>query len=319
MVRSRRTCLSVPGSSPRMLAKAPGLPADEVFLDLEDSVAGDAKVAAREAVVRALRAGDWRGKTVGVRVNAVGTRWCYGDIIDVVPAAGEHIDCLIVPKAESAADVTFVANLLRMVEENAGLTRPLGIEAQIESAAGLRQIHEIASASDRLEALVFGPGDMAASLGMPAVSIGDSAPGYPGDQWHAVLTTILVAARAAGLAAIDGPFGRIADTGGLRAAAARSYALGYDGKWVLHPGQIPVVNEVFTPGQEEFDTAAAMLEAYQHATGTQRAGAVRFGAEMIDEASRKMAERLAARGRAAGLTPARSWADFQAAWEKTTT
>jgi citrate lyase subunit beta/citryl-CoA lyase len=285
-----------------MLAKAPGLPADEVFLDLEDSVAPDAKDEARAAVAAALRAGDWRGKTVGVRVNAVGTRWCYRDIIDVVPAAGQHIDCVLVPKVESATDVTFVASLLHMVEQDARLTRQVGIEAQIESAPGLRAVDEIAGASSRLETLVFGPGDMAASLGMPSLTIGESAPGYPGDQWHAVLMTILVAARAAGLQAIDGPFGRIRDSAGLKASAARAYRLGYDGKWVLHPGQIPVVNEVFTPGQDEFDNALVLLAAYERATGA-RTGAVSFGTEMIDEASRKMAERLAIRGRAAGLTP----------------
>jgi citrate lyase subunit beta/citryl-CoA lyase len=284
-----------------MLAKAPGLPADEVFLDLEDSVAPAAKAGARAAVAAALKTGDWRGKTVGVRVNAVSTPWCFRDIIEVVSVAGQHIDCLLLPKVEAATDVTFAANLLRMVEQEAQLPRQVGIEVQIESAAGLRAVNDIACSSQRLESLVFGPGDMAASLGMPSVTIGESSPEYPGDQWHAVLMTILVAARAAGLQAIDGPFGRIRDLAGLRAAAARSYQLGYDGKWVLHPDQIPVVNEVFTPGKDEFERALAVLAAYQQATGAQ-AGAVSFGAEMIDEASRKMAERLAVRGRAAGLT-----------------
>jgi citrate lyase subunit beta / citryl-CoA lyase len=299
-LRARRSCLSVPGSSPKMLAKAPSLPADEVFLDLEDSVAPDAKAGARAAVAAALTAGDWRGKTVGVRVNAVATSWCYRDIVEVAGAAGQHIDCLLLPKVEAASDVTFAANLLRMVEQEAGLPHAIGIEAQIESAQGLRAVDEIAFSSQRLVSLVFGPGDMAASLGMPSVTIGESSPEYPGDQWHAVLMRILVAARAAGLQAIDGPFGRIRDLAGLRASAARSYQLGYDGKWVLHPDQIPVVNEVFTPGKDEFGQALALLAAYAGATGAQT-GAVSFGSEMIDEASRKMAERLAARGRAAGL------------------
>jgi citrate lyase subunit beta / citryl-CoA lyase len=304
-LKARRSCLSVPGSSPKMLAKAPGLPADEVFLDLEDSVAPAAKAEARAAVANALKSGDWRGKTVGVRVNAVSTPWCHRDVAEVVSVAGRHLDCLLLPKVEAPSDVTFVANLLRMVEQEAGLPRPIGIEAQIESAAGLRAVDEIAVSSSRLVSLVFGPGDMAASLGMPSVTIGESAPGYPGDQWHAVLMRILVAARAAGLQAIDGPFGRISDLAGLRAAAIRSYQLGYDGKWVLHPDQIPVVNEVFTPGQDEFERALALLAAYAGATGAQ-AGAVSFGGEMIDEASRKMAERLAVRGRAAGLGGERS-------------
>ena len=284
-----------------MLAKAPGLPADEVFLDLEDSVAPAAKTQARENVVRALRAGGWDGKTVAVRVNAVATRWCYRDIIDVAAAAGQHLHCVMLPKVESASDITFVASLLRMVEEEHGLPHPIGIEAQIESAVALRAVHEIATASSRLETLIFGPGDMAASLGVPSTTIGGASPHYPGDQWHWVLESILVAARAAGLQAIDGPYGRIHDLDGFRASALRSRSLGYDGKWVLHPGQITAANEVFTPGQAEFEHALAILDAYSRAAGGQR-GAVMFGSEMIDEASRKMAERLAASGRAAGLT-----------------
>lgn len=299
--RARRSCLSVPASSAKMLAKAPGLPADEVFLDLEDSVAPAVKEEARVNVITALRLGDWSGKTVVVRVNGVATRWCYRDIIEVVSAAGQHIDCLMVPKVESAADVTFVASLLRMVEEDAGLSRTLGIEAQIESASGLQAVGDIAASSARLETLVFGPGDMAASMGIPSTTIGEASPQYPGDQWHAVLVTILVAARAAGLQAIDGPFGRIRDLDGFRASAVRSYSLGYDGKWVLHPGQIDIANEVFTPGQGEFDRALALLDAYRRASGEHRAGAVNFGNEMIDEASRKMAQRLVVRGTAAGL------------------
>ncbi|HEY5986222.1 MAG TPA: CoA ester lyase [Streptosporangiaceae bacterium] len=301
MERARRSCLSVPASSPKMLGKAPGLPADEVFLDLEDSVAPAVKQEARANVITALHRGDWGGKTIVVRVNGVATKWCYRDIIDVVSAAGEHIDCVMVPKVESAADVGFVARLLRMVEEDAGLSRTIGIEAQIESAAGLQAVREIANSSPRLETLVFGPGDMAASLGMPSMTIGEAAPGYPGDQWHAVHMAILVSARAAGLQAIDGPFGRIRDLDGFREAAARSYSLGYDGKWVLHPAQIDIANEVFAPKQEEYERALAMLDAYQRAAGEHRAGAVNFGNEMIDEASRKMAQRLVARGVAAGL------------------
>ena len=310
-MRARRSCLSVPASSAKMLAKAPGLPADEVFLDLEDSVAPSVKLQARANVIGALSAGGWQGKTVVVRVNGVGTRWCYGDIIEVVSAAGHHLGCVMLPKAESASDVTFVSDLLGMVEDNAGLPRRIGIEAQIESAAGLQAIREIANASTRLETLIFGPGDMAASLGAPSVSIGETSPGYPGDQWHYVLETILVAARAAGLQAIDGPFGAIRDLDGFRASATRAYALGYDGKWALHPGQIGIANEVFTPGQEEFDRALAILEAYERAGEQRRLGAVSFGSEMIDEASRKMARRLAVRGRAAGLVRRKTLTDFQ--------
>ena len=313
--RPRRSCLSVPGSSPKMLAKGPTLPADEVFMDLEDSVAPLAKEEARDNVVQALKEGDWTGKTVVVRVNGVYTRWCAHDVLHIVENAGQYLDCIMIPKVERPSDVEFVDNLLRMIEETTGLEKRIGLEVQIETATGLRHIDEIASASYRAETLIFGPADMSASLGLPTVTAGLPMPGYPGDHWHHVLSTILIAARHAGLQAIDGPYLLINDLDGFREMARRSRALGYDGKWALHPGQIDVLNEVFTPTQDEFDKAEAMLEAYRHATDVERVGAVMFGNEMIDEASRKMAEQLAARGRAAGLTPERSWDDFRKEWE----
>jgi citrate lyase subunit beta/citryl-CoA lyase len=301
-MRPRRSCLSVPGSSPKMLAKAPGLPADEVFMDLEDSVAPAAKEEARGNVVQALKEGDWTGKTVVVRVNGVYTKWCYRDVIEVVENAGDLIDCLMIPKVGRASDVQFVVDLLRQVEETIGIEKRIGLEVQIETATGLVNIQEIAGASDRAETLIFGPADMSASLGLPTVTAGLPMPGYPGDHWHHVLMTILIAARNAGLQAIDGPYLVIKDLDGFRDMASRSRALGYDGKWALHPGQVDVLNEVFTPSQEEYDKAEAMLEAYRHATDVEFTGAIMFGNEMIDEASRKMAEQLAIRGRAAGLS-----------------
>ena len=315
-IRPRRSCLSVPGSSPKMLSKAPTLAADEVFMDLEDSVAPLAKEEARDSVVQALKEGDWTGKTVVVRVNGVYTKWCARDVLHVVENAGQFLDCLMIPKVEHASDVTFVDNLLRMTEENLTLERRVGLEVQIETATGLRNIHEIAAASDRIETLIFGPADMSASLGLPTVTAGMPMPGYPGDHWHHVLSTILIAARHAGVQAIDGPYLLIKDLDGFREMAERARALGYDGKWALHPGQVDVLNEVFTPSQEEFDKAAAMLEAYRHATEVEGRGAVMFGTEMIDEASRKMAEQLAARGRAAGLTTEKTWAEFQKEWDE---
>jgi citrate lyase subunit beta/citryl-CoA lyase len=294
-----------------MLAKAPGLPADEVFMDLEDSVAPGAKDEARANVVQALKEGDWTGKTVVVRVNGVYTKWCYRDVIEVVENAGDLLDCLMIPKVESASDVSFVAELLRQIEETTGLDKRIGLEVQIETATGLANIHEIANASDRAETLIFGPADMSASLGLPTVTAGLPMPGYPGDHWHHVLMTILIAARNAGLQAIDGPYLVIKDLDGFREMATRSRALGYDGKWALHPGQVDVLNEVFTPTQEEFDKAEAMLEAYRHATDVEMRGAVMFGTEMIDEASRKMAEQLALRGRAAGLSRQKKLEDFE--------
>ncbi len=315
-MRARRSCLSVPGSSPKMLAKAPTLPADEVFFDLEDSVAPLAKEEARGNVVQALKEGDWTGKTVVLRVNGVYTKWCYRDIIDVVEAAGSYLDCIMIPKAEHPSDVEFVDKLLTMIEGNSGSDQRMGLEVQIETATGLKNIYDIAKASDRMETLIFGPADMSASLGLPTVTAGLPMPGYPGDHWHWVLETILVAARDAGLQAIDGPYLLIKDLDGFREAATRAKALGYDGKWALHPGQVDVLNEVFTPTQEEFDKATAMLEAYEHATGVELKGAVMFGNEMIDEASRKMAEQFAARGSAAGLSVVKTWDDFKTQWEQ---
>src|SRR5437762_8726004 len=293
-----------------MLAKAPSLPADEVFMDLEDSVAPGAKEEARQNIVQALKEGDWTGKTVVVRVNGVDTKWCYRDVTEVVESAGQYLDCLMIPKVEYATDVTFVDDLLRMIEDTVGLERRLGLEVQIETATGVTNIDAIAGASDRAETLIFGPADMSASLGLPALTAGLPMPNYPGDHWHYVLERILIAARHAGLQAIDGPYLVIKDLDGFREMALRARALGYDGKWALHPGQIDVLNEVFTPTQEEFDKAEAMLEAYRHATDVQLAGAVMFGTEMIDEASRKMAEQLASRGRAAGMKRRKTLQDF---------
>jgi citrate lyase subunit beta / citryl-CoA lyase len=315
VIRPRRSCLSVPGSSPKMLSKAPGLPADEVFMDLEDSVAPLAKEEARGNVVQALKEGDWGDKTVVVRVNGVYTKWCAGDIQEVVGNAGEFVDCLMIPKVEHPSDVSFVDNLLRMIEETTGQEKRIGLEVQIETATGLRNIHDIAAESERTETLIFGPADMSASLGLPTVTAGMPMPGYPGDHWHHVLSTILIAARHAGVQAIDGPYLLIKDLDGFRDMALRARALGYDGKWALLPGQIDVLNEVFTPSQDEYDKAEAMLEAYRHATEVERKGAVMFGNEMIDEASRKMAEQVAARGKAAGLEVQKSWEEFKIEWE----
>jgi citrate lyase subunit beta/citryl-CoA lyase len=285
-----------------MLAKAPTLAADMVFLDLEDSVAPRAKRDARQNVIEALSS-DWGDKTVEVRINSIGTHWAADDLKTVVEGAGEHLDCIMIPKVEHAHEVMFVDHMLRMIETTTNVERRIGIEAQIETAIGLVNAHEIAQASERLETLVFGPADMSASLGIPAVSAGLPMPGYPGDHWHWVLVTILVAARAAGLQAIDGPYLSIKDLDGLREMATRARALGYDGKWAVHPDQIDVLNEVFTPAQEDYDKAEAILVAYERATEDEVRGALMFDDEMIDEASRKMAERLAERGRAAGMTP----------------
>jgi citrate lyase subunit beta / citryl-CoA lyase len=294
--------MSVPASSERFLAKARELPADEVMLDLEDSVAPGAKDAARELAVAALSAGGWEGKLVAVRVNDVTTPWAYQDVIAVTEGAQNAVDSLILPKVSDPAAVVWLDVLLGQLERAAGLAPGrIGIEAQIEDAAGLAAVEAIAAASPRLVSLVFGPADFMASIGMRSLTVGGQPEGYAFDAHHYPLLRILVAARANGLQAIDGPYARIQDTDGLRAAARSAAALGYDGKWVLHPAQVPVVNEVFTPPVEEYWRALDILAAYGRATSQDHRGAVMLGGEMIDEASRKMAQALVAKGEAAGL------------------
>ena len=305
--RARRSCLAVPGSSPRFLAKATGLAADEVFLDLEDAVAPDAKEEARRNVVDALRSGDWSGKVRAVRINGVTTRWAYRDVIQVAEQAGQHLDVIVLPKVSGPPDVTWLDLLLSQVEQEMGYPAgQIGIEAQIEDARGLAAVDAIAAASPRLEALVFGPADFMASVGMRSLEIGSQPPGYAGgDAFHYPLLRMLVAARAHGLQAIDGPYAAIHDTDGLARAASSVAALGFDGKWVLHPGQIEIVNAAFSPGQAEYDQAELILEAYQHYTTVEKRGAAMLNGEMIDAASRKLAQVAAARGRAAGLVRTR--------------
>ncbi|MDQ1696002.1 MAG: citrate lyase subunit beta / citryl-CoA lyase [Frankiaceae bacterium] len=288
-----------------MLDKAQGLEADEVFLDLEDAVAADAKDQARANAIAALRDGDWSGKTVAVRVNDWSTAWTHRDVVDIVTAVGNRVDCVLLPKAESAHHVAGLDLLLTQVEKAVGLdVGRIGIEVQIESARSLLDIDAIAGASTRTEALVFGPADFMASINMRTLTVGEQPPGYDvGDAYHYALMRILVTARAHDLQAIDGPYLQVRDTAGFRRSAHSAAALGYDGKWVLHPDQIAAGNEVFSPSPEDYDRAEAILAAYDHATSDAggRRGAVMLGDEMIDEASRKMAVVVAAKGRAAGL------------------
>lgn len=300
----RRTCLSVPGSNPRMIEKAKGLPADEVFLDLEDAVAPDAKAQARTSVAAALAGPGWGGQLRGVRVNDWTTPWTYTDVIDVVSGAGAHIDVIVLPKVADASHVHALDLLLSQLERSHGLPLGrIGIDAQIEDARGLRNIDAIAAAP-RVQALVLGPADLMANLNMRTLVVGEQPEGYDvGDAYHHVLMTILIAARANGVAAVDGPYLKVRDVEAFRRVAGRSAALGYDGKWVLHPDQIAAGNEIFSPAQAEYDRAEEILEAYDwhtSAAGGAR-GAVMLGDEMIDEASRKMALVISAKGRAAGM------------------
>jgi len=303
-VRLRRSCLAVPGSSPRMLEKARTLEPDQVFIDLEDAVAPEEKNdETRHRVVEALR-GEWRARTRGVRINGVATRWCWRDVVEVVRGAGEHLDFLMIPKVHDASHVHFVDHLLTQLELELGLTPGrIGLELQIESAHGAVKIHEIAAASPRAETLIFGPGDYAADLGIPQLTVGAIERDYPGDQWHYIVSRIVNAARARGLQAIDGPYAQIRDIPGLLEVAQRSRLLGMDGKWALHPDQIAPLNELYRPSQAQLDRAHAIVEAYRVATERDRRGALMFGGEMIDEATRKMAEQVVARGQAAGMEP----------------
>ena len=294
--------MSVPASSERFIAKARGVTVDQVMLDLEDSVAPDAKPAARELAVAALRAGGWDGKLVAVRVNDVGTPWAYQDVIALVEGAPGAVDTLVLPKVGNPGAVVWLDLLLTQLELAAGVEPGrTGIEAQIEDAAGLAAVEAIAAASPRLVSLVFGPADFMASIGMRSLTVGGQPQGYAYDAHHYPLMRMLVAARANGLQAIDGPYGTIGDLAGLRTAAGSAAALGYDGKWVLHPTQAPVVSEAFTPPQADFDRAVRLLDAYDQATSVDRRGAVMLDGEMIDEASRKLARAIVAKGRAAGL------------------
>jgi citrate lyase subunit beta/citryl-CoA lyase len=291
-----------------MIEKAKGLPADEVFLDLEDAVAPDAKAEARTRVAAALAAPGWAGQLRGVRVNDWTTPWTYSDVIDVVSAVASSpdaaLDIVVLPKVSDVSHIHALDMLLSQVEATNGLpVGRIGIEAQIENAQGLTNVDAIA-AGPRVQALVLGPADMAASLNMRTLEVGEQPEGYDvGDAHHHVLMRILVAARAHGVLAIDGPFLKVRDVAAFRKVAGRSAALGYDGKWVLHPDQIAAGNEVFSPRQADYDHAELILEAYEwhtsHAGGAR--GAVMLGDEMIDEASRKMALVIAGKGRAAGM------------------
>jgi citrate lyase subunit beta/citryl-CoA lyase len=299
----RRSCLSTPGSSERFLAKAPTVRADMTFLDLEDSVAPAEKAEARVKVVDAVRSLPWDDRVLCVRVNAWDSPYTYLDVIEVVGHAGERLDEVMLPKVQSADEVVALDLLLAQVEKNVGLPEGhVGIEAQIETARGLINVEAICAASPRLETIVFGPADFAASVEMPVLTGGVEVPGYPGDHFHYVFSKILMAGRANGLQVIDGPYLFVRDLPGLRDYAERTRVLGYDGKWALTPDQVGVLNEVYSPTQEQFDRAWSILDAYRQATEQDRKGAVMFGDEMIDEASRKMATKFVSRGERAGLS-----------------
>ena len=286
-----------------MQAKAATLEADQVLFDLEDATAPTEKAGARSIVVDSLKSLDFGPRAVAVRVNGVDTPWCYRDVVDIVEPAGDRLDTVILPKVESAADVTFLDRLLAQIELARGWpVGRIGVEVLIESASGVQQVDDIARSSGRLEALIFGPGDLSASLGLGQLTIGTLDSGYAGDIWHYALMRLLVAARANGLLAIDGPYAAFADLPGLERSARQTAALGYDGKWVIHPSQIDTVNRLYSPDPATYARAEGILAAYRQATEGEGRGAVRYEGEMIDEATRKMADSIARRGRWLGLT-----------------
>ena len=291
--RLHRSELAVPGSRPELFEKAAASRADYVFLDLEDAVAPDEKEAARRNVIEALRGVDWRGsgKTVSVRINGLDTHYMYRDLIDVVEQAGAHLDTILVPKVGVPGDVYTVDALLTQIEQAMGLSHRIGVEALIETALGMANVEAVAASSPRLEALHFGVADYAASCRARTISIGGLNPDYPGDQWHSALSRMLVACRANGLRAIDGPFGDFGDPDGFVAGARRAAALGYDGKWAIHPAQIDLSNDVFTPPEAEVDQARRVLEALEEAAAAGR-GAAQLDGRMIDAASARMAQNV---------------------------
>jgi citrate lyase subunit beta/citryl-CoA lyase len=274
-------------------------------MDLEDAVAPIAKADARKNIVQALNEGGYEDKIRAVRVNDWTTQWTYTDVIEIVEGAGANLDCIMLPKVQNAEQIVALDLLLTQLERTNGLeVGRLGIEAQIENAMGLINIDAIAAASPRIETIIFGPADFMASINMKSLVVGEQPPGYDtGDAYHYILMRILMAARAYDKQAIDGPYLGIKDLDGFRRVAGRSAALGFDGKWALHPDQIALANEIFSPRQEDYDHSEMILDAYDWATSAAGGakGAVMLGDEMIDEASRKMALVVSAKGRAAGM------------------
>lgn len=281
--RPRRVQLAVPGSNDKMMAKAVASAADHVFLDLEDAVAPAAKVAARAQVVAALRTLDWTGKTRCVRINDLTTRYAYEDIITVVEGAGNYLDTIILPKAMGAGDVQFVATLLNQIEQKIGLDRQIGIEVLIEEVQALQNVEAIAAASPRVEALILGMGDFSASMGIDQGFVGGAA-GYPGDLWHYARFRLGMAARAAGIDAIDGPFPDFRDNDTYARECRNAYALGFVGKWAIHPAQIAPALAAFTPDRATVDNARRLRDAFL-AAEAQGLGATTFEGKMVDAAS----------------------------------
>lgn len=291
--RLQRSELAVPGSNPSMIEKAVTCGADFVFLDLEDAVAPDDKLQARTNIIQALNDLDWKGhgKTVSIRINGLDTKYMYRDVVDIVEQAGHKLDTILVPKVGVPGDLYTVECMVTQIEEVVGIEHQIGLEALIETTLGMANVEAIAASCPRLEALHFGVADYAASCRARTVNIGGLNPDYPGDQWHASLQRMLVACRAYGVRAIDGPFGDFNDPEGFKDAARRVAAMGYEGKWAIHPSQIDLANEIMSPPAKEVDRARAVLAALDEAA-KQGKGAASLDGKMIDAASARMAENV---------------------------
>ena len=291
--RLQRSELAVPGSNPTMFEKALKSEADYVFLDVEDAVAPDDKERARQNIIETLNDLDWKAynKTISVRINGIDTHYMYRDVVDIVEQAGHKLDTILIPKVGVPADVYLVDAIVTQIEMYKGITHRIGLEALIETALGMANVEAIATSSKRLEAMHFGVADFAASCRARTVIIGGLNPDYPGDQWHAALSRMVVACRAYGLRAIDGPFGDFNDPEAYRAAAQRAAVLGYEGKWAIHPSQITLANEVMSPPEKEVTRAKRILEVLAEATKAGK-GAAQLDGRMIDAASARMAENI---------------------------
>ncbi len=291
--RLQRSELAVPGSSPKMFEKALTSAADYIFLDLEDAVSPNDKISARANVIKALNEMNWKenGKTISVRINSLDTHYMYSDLVEIIEQAGKNVDTILVPKAGTASDVYMVDCLLTQIETNKNLKNKIGIECLIETALGMSNIKEIAKSSERLEALHFGVADYAASLRARTVVIGGLNPDYPGDQWHHGLSELVMTCRAYGLRAIDGPFGDFNDPDAYVSAAKRGAAIGIEGKWAIHPSQIELANNVFSPPEAEVSKAKRILEELDKAAKEGK-GAAQLDGRMIDAASARMADNV---------------------------
>ena len=312
--RLNRSELAVPGSSPKFFEKAAAGDADVVFLDLEDAVAPDDKDQARRNVVEALNDVDWRGKTLSVRINGLDTHYMYRDVVDVVEQAGANLDLIMIPKVGTASDVYALDMLVTQIEQAKGYEHRIGLELIIETALGMQNIHEIAAASPRTESLHFGVADYSASTGARTTNVGGPNPDYAvltdpdaqgnrethwADMWHYATSRMVVAARANGVRPVDGPFGDFSDAEGYLAQARRGAVLGCEGKWAIHPSQVPLANDVFTPSKEDVAKARRVIKAMKEAQAEGR-GAVALDGRLIDMASIKQAEVIVGQARAIG-------------------